>query len=264
MTNKLSANGIDIEYGLDGPQDAPVVAFSHALATNLENWDYVAPHLVRRYRVLRYSLRGHGRSDAPAGPYTLNLLADDLAALLDHLGVDRAHVVGLSIGGMIAQAFALRHRRRLRGLVLCSSMCELPEGAGDTWRERKDTVRNQGVAALSDQTLQRWFTPEFAAANPAILERVRQWIAKTPTAGYLGCAEAITSMQLGESLRGITNPTLVLVGRQDQGTPVSAAEAIQARIPGSRLEIVEPGSHQLPVERAERFAELVQQFLATA
>lgn len=264
MTNKLSANGIDIEYALEGPHDAPVVALSHALATNLDNWDYVAPLLARRFRVLRYSLRGHGRSEAPAGPYTLNLLADDLAALLDNLGVDRAHVVGLSIGGMIAQAFALRHGRRLRGLVLCSSMCELPEGAADTWRERQAVVSDRGVAALSEQTLQRWFTPEYAAANPAILERVRQWIAKTPSAGYLGCADAITSMQLGDSLRAITNPTLVLVGQQDQGTPVAAAQAIQARISGAQLQILDPGSHQLPIECAERFVELVQPFLAAA
>jgi 3-oxoadipate enol-lactonase len=264
MTSKVSVNGIDLEYRLEGPHDAPLVTLSHALATELGNWDAVIPLLCRGHRVLRYSLRGHGHSDHSPGPYTLELLADDLAGLLEHLEVERTHLVGLSIGGMIAQAFALRHPQRLRGLVIASSLCQLPQGADQIWHERLETVRRRGVAALAESTLARWFTAEYAAANPGTIARVRRMIEATSAEGYLGCAEAIRHMDLIERISAIRSPTLVLVGRQDPGTPVAASEEIQARIPGARLEVLDPGSHQLPIERARRFEELVAAFLAAA
>jgi 3-oxoadipate enol-lactonase len=227
----------------------------------LGNWDWLLPLLDRRFRVLRYSLRGHGKSEVSPGPYTLEMLADDIAGLLDCLGIERTHLIGLSIGGMIAQSFALHHPLRLERLVIASSMCELPSGADEVWLNRLETVARGGVAALAEATLTRWFTAEFATLQPETVARVRNMLEASSSEGYSGCAEAIRHMDIAHHIHAIRNPTMVLVGRQDPGTPVEASEQIHARIPGSQLEIVDPGSHQLPIERAQRFAELVSTFL---
>jgi 3-oxoadipate enol-lactonase len=155
----IRTNEVELFYDLTGPENAPVVAFSNSIGTTLEMWDRQVPALSDRYRCLRYDTRGHGRSQVLDRPVTIGDLADDLAGLLDALGVEKAHIVGLSLGGMTAQAFGARYPERAQSLVLMATSAYLPHG----WDERATTVRAQGMGAIVDAVLARWFTPAFAA-----------------------------------------------------------------------------------------------------
>ena len=156
---KVEANGIQINYELSGQEGAPAVVLSHSLGTSLEMWNPQIAALEPHYRVLRYDTRGHGGSEAPAQHYTLNQLAEDAVRLLDVLGIDGVNFVGLSMGGMIGQCLALNYGNRLRSLVLCDTAALIPPEAQPVWQERIDTARENGLQALVESTLQRWFTP---------------------------------------------------------------------------------------------------------
>ena len=197
---QIDANGIAIHYELCGPADAPVVLLSNSLGTRLEMWDPQLPALSQRYRVLRYDSRGHGRSAAPAGPYTIELLADDALGLLDALGIERAHFCGLSMGGMVGQVLGARHPERLRSLTLCSTACHMTPK--EIWDERIEAVREGGMAAVADGVVERWFTEAFRAEPSIVVERVRQMILETPAHGYAACCAAIRDMDLRETIRG--------------------------------------------------------------
>ena len=158
---KLTANGIEINYQIEG--DGPVVTFSHSLACNLSMWDEQAQGLAGRFRVLRYDTRGHGQTEAPAGAYTLDQLAEDLKGLLDGLGIAETHFVGLSMGGMVGQVFALKHPSRVQSLALCDTTSRYPAGAAAVWEERIKTVGARGMEPLVAPTLERWFTAPFRA-----------------------------------------------------------------------------------------------------
>src|SRR5512139_3105508 len=162
---RLNTNGIEINYELIGKKGGPVVVLSHSLGSSLVNWNLQMDALEPHFRVLRYDTRGHGGTEAPPGPYTLDLLARDLTGLLDALKFDKVHFVGLSMGGMIGQCLALYHRPLLRSLVLCDTVAVVPAEAQPVWQERIDLARRQGVQALLDQTMERWFTSEFLKQN---------------------------------------------------------------------------------------------------
>lgn len=253
-------NGIRVNYELGGPEGAPVVMLSHSLACNLFLWD---PQLTAlgHYRVLRYDTRGHGGSDASPEPYTLELLADDAVGLLDALGLDQVHWVGLSLGGMIGQTLALRRPERLRSLSLCDTAARLPADAQPIWQQRIELAREQGMEALVDDTLARWFTADFLAADPPPVKLTRQYILATPVTGYIGCCEAIRGLDTLDRLGQIALPTLVVVGDQDPSTPPAAAEAIHERIPGSRLEVLTDASHLSNLEQATAFNRVLTDFL---
>jgi 3-oxoadipate enol-lactonase len=244
---KIQANGIQLYYELAGPAEAPVVMLSNSLGTRLEMWDPQMQALTERYRVLRYDSRGHGRSDAPERPYTIDLLADDALGLLDALDIDRAHFCGLSKGGMVGQVLGAKHGERLITLALCSTSCHMP--ARELWEERIRVASEQGMAALADGVIERWFTEAFRRDPSIAVERVRQMILDTPAHGYAGCCAAIRDMDLSELIRGIRVPTLVVVGDKDPATPPKMAEEIQSRIPGARLEVVPDAAHLLNIEQ---------------
>src|SRR5262249_30429776 len=235
---KVVANGIAVNYTLDGPSAAPVVTLSHSLATDLSMWEPQMGALGARYRVLRYDTRGHGGTDAPAGPYTLEQLARDAVELLDALRIERTHWVGLSMGGMIGQTLALASPGRLRSLALCDTSSRIPPEAKPLWDERIKTAETQGMEPLVEPTLGRWFTPAFRASQSRVLEGVRAMIRTTPPPGYAGCCHAIAALDLTDRLSAIALPTLVVVGEEDQGTPVAASRAIHERIKGSALTII--------------------------
>ena len=259
---KTTANGISVNYTLDGPASAPVVTLSHSLATDLSMWDPQMKALTERYRVLRYETRGHGATDAPAGAYSLDQLAEDARALLRGLGIDKTHWVGLSMGGMIGQTLALKAPELFLSLSLCDTSSRIPAEAKPLWQDRIKTAETQGMEPLVEPTIGRWFTAPFREKRKDIVDRVRTMIRATPPRGYAGCCHAIAALDLTDKLPAIKLPTLIVVGEEDQGTPVAASQAIQSKIAGSQLEIIKSAAHLSNMEQPEVFTKAVTSFLA--
>ena len=257
---KVTANGISIHYRFDGPESAPLVAMSHSLAARLDMWQWQMPALGR-YRVLRYDTRGHGGSDAPAGDYSLETLAEDLLALLDALDIESVHYVGLSMGGMIGQTAALMDQSRFRTLALCDTSSRIPPEARPVWEERIATAREQGMEPLVEPTIERWFSSGYRARRPAEVDKVREMIRSTRVNGYCGCCAAIARLDLTERLSAIDRPVLLIVGEKDPGTPVAAHEAIRDRIAGSELVVLPGALHFSNVECDTDFNRALTRFL---
>ena len=258
---KILANDIQINYELTGRPDAAVVMLSHSLASSMVMWNPQLPSLEDHFRVLRYDMRGHGDSDAPDGAYTLELLAQDAVALLDALGIDTVHFVGLSIGGMIGQDLGLNHADRLKSFALCDTSAIMPDEAQPILQERIEAARASGMQDQVDGTLDRWFTPQYLKENPPEVEMIRKQIAATPLAGYIGCSEALRGLNYLERLPEIKLPTLIMVGEEDPGTPVAASEAIHERIAGSQLVILPSARHLSNIEQADAFNQSLMDFL---
>jgi 3-oxoadipate enol-lactonase len=257
----LRANGIEIHYVLEGPSGAPVVTLSHSLATHLGMWEPQVAALASRYRLLRYDTRGHGSTEVSPGPYTLEQLARDALALLDALGIERTHWLGLSMGGMIGQVLALHAPERLRSLILADTTSRIPAEAKPLWEERIRTAETRGMEPLVEPTLGRWFTPGFRQRRPEVVARVAAMIRGTDPRGYVGCCHAIAALDLTDRLGAVRLPTLVIVGAEDQGTPVAAAETIHRAIAGSELRVIPDAAHLANLEQPEVFTEAVQGFL---
>jgi 3-oxoadipate enol-lactonase len=258
---RIKANGIQVNYELSGKKGAPVVVLSHSLSASLLMWNPQMDALNPRFQVLRYDMRGQGGSDAPSGAYTLELLAKDVIRLLDALNITRVHFVGLSIGGMIGQGLALNHAHRLQSLALCDTASVVLQEAQPLWQERIHKVLNKGMEALLDETMERWFTPAFLKQGSPMLEVIRKQILATDVAGYIGCAEAIRKLNYLNRLSEIKLPTLIMVGEDDPGTPVSASEAIHERISHSKLVILPSARHLSNVEQTEAFNAALLSFL---
>ena len=258
---EVHANGIRIHYELEGPDSAPLLVLSHSLATDLSMWDPQVAVLKSAYRVLRYDTRGHGGTDAPEGPYTLELLADDVKELLRVLGIPNTHFMGISMGGMIGQTLALKDPRMLRSLVLCDTSSRIPEEALPVWEERIELARKQGMDALVEPTMERWFTASYRRKPLPALDKIRGMIRATPLKGYIGCSRAIMKLNLTERLGQIAMPTLILVGEEDPGTPVAASQVIHQQIKGSELVILKSAAHLSNIEQSDAFNAAVLDFL---
>ena len=260
---KISANGIDIHYEVTGSEGAPWLVLSHSLACSVRMWDPQVAVFGERYRILAYDTRGHGASSAPPGAYTLELLADDLKALLAALGISRPHYCGLSMGGMIGQTCALRHPGIFRSLTLADTTSRYPQDALPVWEERIRIADAQGMGPLAQPTLERWFTEPFRRAHPETIENIRQLILATPVAGYVGCSRAIPRIDLTGRLREIDCPILVVVGEDDPGTPVAMAREIHDHAPGSRLVIIPRAAHLANLEAPAAFNRALGEFLGS-
>jgi 3-oxoadipate enol-lactonase len=258
---RIKANDIQINYELSGKKGAATVVLSHSLSSSLLMWNPQMDALNPYFQVLRYDTRGHGATDAPSGSYTLEVLAEDVIGLLDVLAMDRVHFVGLSLGGMIGQCLALSHPRRLRSLALCDTGAIVPAEAQPVWQERVDKASKKGMAALFEETLERWFTSAFLRKNPPMVKLIREQILATPVAGYLGCAEAIRKLDYLDRISEIKTPTLIMVGEDDPGMPVSAAEAMHKRMTTSKLAVLPSCRHLSNVEQAEVFNATLIKFL---
>ena len=212
---------VELAHRVDGPAAAPVVVLGPSLGTTWEMWDSVADALSASYRVVRYDTRGHGRSPVPAGPYAVGELADDVLGVVDALGVDRFAMVGLSLGGAVAQTLAITRPERLTAAVLC---CTVPTfGGPSTWDERAATVRSSGMAAIAEATRGRWFTDEFRAAHPDEVERHIGMLTSVDPEGYAGCCAALGGFDVTASLGEITAPVRVVAGVADQVAPPAPA-----------------------------------------
>jgi 3-oxoadipate enol-lactonase len=224
-------------------------------------WDEVAARLTPRRTVVRYDTRGHGGSEVVPTPFTVDDLAGDVVRLLDELRIPRAAFVGLSMGGMVGQALALARPDRVDALVLANTSCRYPPASRDQFVERARLVRTAGMAAIADTVVERFFSPSFRAANPMTAARFRTGLLAIDPSGYAACCDAIREIEYEGRLSSIACPTLVIGGSADVSTPPAMVEAIAARIPGARLEVLPDVAHLSAVERPAQFAALVEEFL---
>jgi 3-oxoadipate enol-lactonase len=257
----IKANGIQINYELTGKRGASMVMLSHSLGSSLLMWNPQMKALEPHFHVLRYDSRGHGKSEAPPGVYTLELLGEDAIALLDALEIEKVHWVGLSMGGMIGQSVALNYPKRLRSLALCDTAATIAPEAQPLWQERIDAVREKGIESQVEFTMERWFTPSFLKSNSYMLGVIRKEFLATPLRGYLGCSEAIRKLNHLDRLSEIMIPTLIMVGEDDPGTPVSASQGMHRRISNSKLVIIKSARHLSNVEQPEVFNTNLTMFL---
>ncbi len=239
-------SAVAVSYPVDGPPDAPVVVLSHSLGATRGMWDPQVPPLAERFRVVTYDTRGHGESPAPSGPYSFDDLVDDLVALLDAVGARRAHVVGLSLGGMTAMRLAAREPDRVDRLaVLCTSAKTDPQG----FLDRAAAVRSGGTAPIASAVVGRWLTPAFAAEHPGLVARLEAMIAGADDEGYAACCEVVAGMDLRTDLGRIGAPTLVVSGADDLALPPEHQRTIADGIPGAELLSVGPAAHLANLER---------------
>jgi len=251
----IDLDGRKIYYDLTGQDKAPVVCFTHSLASDSGMWAEQMPSLLAAgYRVLRLDMRGHGGSDPQAGDYTMDQLSQDVAAALDFLGITRVHFCGLSIGGMLGQAFAIRHGQRLASAMLCDTSPQTPPGAAEAWAPRIEAVKKaKSVAPLADATMERWFTDAYKPRNTGRWKQIHATIAATTPAGYLGCAAAILNFDFVPKLPSVRIPTLVVCGADDQGTPPAGNKRIAELIPGGLYEEIAAARHFPNVEHPDTF-----------
>jgi 3-oxoadipate enol-lactonase len=256
---KAKANGIDINYEIEG--NGPWLTLSHSLACNLRMWDPQMPVLAKKFKVLRYDTRGHGQSSAPAGEYTLEQLADDVKGLLDALKIKQTHWAGLSMGGMIGQAFALKHPGVFQSMVLADTTSRRPPDAAKMWGERIQNAQQKGMDALVEGTLGRWFTEPYRNSHKDVMARIGNDIRTTPVAGFVGCCHAIARVDYLDRLKEIKCPALVMVGEHDHGTPPEAARAIHQNLKDSELKIIPSAAHLSNIEQAQVFNDAMMGFL---
>jgi 3-oxoadipate enol-lactonase/4-carboxymuconolactone decarboxylase len=253
---------VEVHHEVTGPEDGPVVVLAGSLGSDLRMWEpQVEPLVEAGFRVVRYDQRGHGRSPAPAGPYTLAELGEDLVALLDRLELARVSLVGLSLGGMTGMWLGRHHPARLDRLVLCCTSAEL--GPESMWVERAKVARESGLDDLADAGVGRWLTHAGRAANPALSAWLREMFTGQDAEGYASCCTAIQTMSIVDELAKVHAPTLVIAGAEDQATPPDHARRIADAIPGARLEIVEGAAHLGNVERPAEFTALIVNHLRT-
>lgn len=250
---------VDVHHSLEGPEGAPVVVFSNSLGTTGAMWDAEAAALSDRYQVLRYDTRGHGETPATPGPYIVSDLGGDVLALLDRLELERVSFCGLSIGGMTGMWLGVQAPERIERLVICCTGMQLP--TAEMWNERAALVREQGMGAVIDVTMERWFTPAFPERSPEVVKRIREIFLTTDPEGYAGCCEALAEFDMRGQLGAITVPTLVIAGEDDPvGTPERAA-AIGEEIEDSRVVILPDARHLAAVEQADAVTRELEQHL---
>jgi 3-oxoadipate enol-lactonase len=260
---KTKANGIAINYQVDGPEGAPWLIFSNSLATNLTMWDDQARELKQAYRVLRYDQRGHGGSDAPAGRYTFELLMADVIALMDALGIKKTHFAGLSMGGATALGLAETHPDRFDRIIVCDSPCQSTPVSTQQWEERIVVAQKQGMDALVEPTVGRWFPPETLKANPPHIDKVRKMVRSTPVNGFIGCAAALANHDYAAAVATVKRPVLFMAGEKDGVTPV-AMRKLSAALPGSRYVELPGAGHISNMDQPEGFTWTIADFLKAA
>ena len=253
----IQANGAELHVALSGPETGPAVMFSNSLGTDLRVWDDLIPHLPQGLRLVRYDKRGHGLSEETPGPYAIETLADDAAALIDALGLGRVVFVGLSIGGLIGQSLAARRPDLLAGLVISNSAAKIGDAA--MWGARIGAIRQNGLASIAAPTMERWFSPAFRAEGRD--GPWRRMLARQPQEGYIACCEAIAGADLTAAARGLGLPVQVIAGGHDGSTPPDLVRATADLIPGARFDMIDEAAHLPCVEAPAAHAALLSRFL---
>ena len=257
---KIKANGITINYRIDGAEGAPWLVFSNSLATSLAMWDEQAAALKDSFRVLRYDQRGHGETEAPSGRYPFDTLLADALGLLDALSIEQAHFAGLSMGGATALGLAERHPERFDRIIVCDSPCQSTPASSQQWEERIAVAQRDGIEALVEPTVTRWFPPETVAKNPPHLDKVRAMIRATPVNGFIGCAAALADHDYATTVATVKSPVLFLVGEKD--APAPAMRKLSEKLPGSRYVEIPGAGHISNMDRPAEFTKAIRDFLA--
>lgn len=249
-----------LHYRVDGQDStAPWLVFCNSLGTDLHMWDAQVEPLGRRFRLLRYDRRGHGRSSVPPGPYVLADLGRDVIALLDALGIARAHFCGLSIGGLTGQWLGLHAAERFDRMIFCATAPRIGTEAG--WQDRVRAVQADGLPAMAEATADRWFSPGFRAAAPEVVDRIIGTFAATPPMGYAGCCAALAGADLRGDIARIARPVLALSGAEDAVCPPDHLDSLARTVRDGR-HVTLPGRHIVNVEAATEFSDHVMAFLA--
>ncbi|HEX5768065.1 MAG TPA: 3-oxoadipate enol-lactonase [Burkholderiales bacterium] len=256
---KAKVNGIEIYYELHGKEDAPWLVLSHSLACSVRMWDPQIEAFKASHRILAYDMRGHGRTSAPAGAYTLDMLADDVLGLVASLAIKSAIYCGLSIGGMIGQTLAIRGAAPFERMVLADTTHAQPPEALKQWEDRIRIAETKGMAALVESTLERWFTPPFRTSAAA--RKIAEQIAATPVAGYVGCGRAIMALNTTAKLKSIKLPVLAITGEQDLAAP--GTRYIGENVPEAKLVVIPNASHIANIEQPEAFNRALREFLSS-
>jgi len=251
---------VALHHEISGPADAPVLLLAGSLGTRLAMWAPQVEALSDWLKVITIDHRGHGASPVPKGPYTIAEMGQDVIALMDILGLERASYCGLSIGGMVGQWLAGNHPERVENLILIATSAYL--GAPDPWFERAATVREAGtVEVIADAVVARWFTPGWAANHKDIVRFHREMLVSSPVEGYASCCEAIAGLDVRSELSRIIAPTLVISGAEDPAIPPVHQQAIVAAVRGARLETIADAAHVLSAQHPARVNELILEYI---
>jgi 3-oxoadipate enol-lactonase len=255
-----SINGIKLHYRIDGTRsDAPWLVLSNSLGSDVGMWAPQVQAFAEHFRVLRYDTRGHGRSDAPRGPYTIDQLTGDVIGLMDHLGIARAHFLGLSMGGLTGVGLGARHAGRFDRIILSNTAARI--GTPEIWLPRAAKAREEGLAGMADAVLTRWLTPETVARAPFAYAALRDTLVHTDREGYAANCEAINAADLREEARAIKAPVLVIAGAHDMSTPPALGRALAESIAGARFVEFADASHLANIEVTEQYIRTVLDFL---
>jgi 3-oxoadipate enol-lactonase len=249
-----------LNHQVTGPEDAPAVVLGPALGTTLDLWAAQVERLSERFRVVAFDHRGHGGSEVPPGPYSIDDLGRDVIELLDELGLEQASYVGISLGAAVGLWLAENAGDRFHRFVL---MCppSYPAGGAEVWTDRAAQVREAGTEAVADATLDRWFLPGWAEAHPDVVAGIRQQLVDTPAEGYAACCEALSVMDLRDGLENISAPVLLLTGDSDKSVPAETVLPLAAAIPGVRFEVLDEAAHLVTVSHADRVNSLLLEHL---
>jgi 3-oxoadipate enol-lactonase len=258
---KAKVNGIETNYEIHGAEGAPWLTFSHSLACSLRMWDGQVAAFKDSFRILVYDTRGHGESEAPKGPYTLDTLAEDLRALLEELDIKRTHFVGLSMGGMIGQVLVLTDPGLFERVVLADTGHTQTPETRKQWEERISTAETKGMQPLVQPTLERWFTEPFRKSKPEVVKKISDLIQRTPVPGYVGCCHAISKLNTTARLKEIKRPVLAIAGEQDAAAP--GTRYIGENVPGAKLVMIPQAAHIANIEQAEIFNRALREFLSS-
>lgn len=254
-------NDVTLHYQTIGPVEGrPLLVFVNSLGTDFRIWRDVVVRLAGEVSILTYDLRGHGLSDVGDTPYSIEMLANDLAALLEYVGAPRAIVCGVSLGGVVAQQLAVTRPDLVRALVLCDTAAKIGEAA--FWKARIAAIEQGGIAAIADTILMRWFTASFRSAGNAQYIGYRNMLVRQPVDGYLGCCAALRDSDLTRRARLISVPTICVVGDDDGSTPPEVVGAFAKTIPGAHFEIIKNCGHIPSIEQPAALTDIIQAFLA--
>ena len=254
---KAKVNGIEINYEITGKEGAPWLVLSHSLACSVRMWDPTVAAFKDSHRILNYDMRGHGATTAPAAPYSLDMLADDVLGLMKSLNIGKAKYCGLSIGGMIGQTLALRANHPFEKMVFADTTHPQPPEALKQWEDRIRIAESKGMAGLLDSTMERWFTPPFRSSPEA--KKIAALILATPVAGYVGCGRAIMGLNTTARLKDIKVPVLAITGNDDGAA--GGTRFIGENVPGARFVGIPQASHIANVEQPEAFNRALRDFL---
>lgn len=253
-------DGVRLHYCETGPKDGPALLFVNALGTELSIWDTVVERLPQELRIIRYDTRGHGESAVPEGPYYMGDLVAEAGRLLDHLQAREVMVVGLSLGGFIAQGLAAERLDLVRAMVLSNTAAKI--GTAAMWEDRVALVRAQGVEALADATLERWFSRKVRAAQPGMVAATRAMLVRQSTEGYAACAAAIGETDLYDSTARLKLPTLGIAGSEDRSTPPDLVRETTGLVAGSRFQLIRGAGHLPCLDSPGEYATVLKGFLS--